>query len=114
MATRTQTRTSNRSSNSNRSSSSGSRSAQDRSAFSWGDNAGPLIGAALAGVALGFAANFGRKAVMQGMAATAGDWDEILAAEHDATLALFDKMLATDETQVFKRKILLTKLCYSL
>jgi len=114
MATRTQTRTSNRSSNSNRSSSSGSRSAQDRSAFSWGDNAGPLIGAALAGVAIGFAANFGRKALMQGMEAAAGDWDEILAAEHDMALAIFDKMLATDETQSFKRKMLLMKLTHAL
>ena len=26
----------------------------------------------------------------------AGDWDEILAAEHDMALAIFDKMLATD------------------
>jgi hemerythrin superfamily protein len=127
MATRTQSRPSNRSTSSSakrsRSSASASRSSgsasrssssESRSAFSWGDNAGPLIGAALAGVALGFAANFGRKAMMQGMAAAAGDWDEILAAEHDATLALFDKMLATDETQTFKRKMLLTKLCYSL
>jgi hemerythrin superfamily protein len=114
MATRTQTRTSNRSSNSNRSSSGDSRSTQDRSAFSWGDNAGPLIGAALAGVAIGFAANFGRKALMQGMEAAAGDWDEILAAEHDMALAIFDKMLATDETQTFKRKMLLMKLTHAL
>jgi hemerythrin superfamily protein len=114
MATRTQTRTSNRSSTSNRNSSSGSRSTQDRSAFSWGDNAGPLIGAALAGVAIGFAANLGRKALMQGMEAAAGDWDEILAAEHDMALAIFDKMLATDETQTFKRKMLLMKLTHAL
>jgi hemerythrin superfamily protein len=121
MATRTQSRTPNRSTSSKSrtrsrtaSSAGSSSSTESRSAFSWGDNAGPLLGAALAGVALGFAANFGRKAMMQGMAAAAGDWDEILAAEHDATLALFDKMLATDETQTFKRKMLLTKLCYSL
>jgi hemerythrin superfamily protein len=113
MATRTRTRTSNRSSNSNRSSSDSSGS-QNRSAFSWGDNAGPLIGAALAGVAIGFAANFGRKALMQGMEAAAGDWDEILTAEHDMALAIFDKMLATDETQTFKRKMLLMKLTHGL
>ncbi len=113
MATRTRTRTSNRSSNSNRSSSDSSGS-QNRSAFSWGDNAGPLIGAALAGVAIGFAANFGRKALMQGMEAAAGDWDEILTAEHDMALAIFDKMLATDETQTFKRKMLLMKLTHAL
>ena len=117
MAPRTQNRNSSRS-GSSRSKSSGSRSSesrsQDRSAFSWGDNAGPLIGAALAGVAIGFAANFGRKALMQGMEAAAGDWDEILAAEHDMALAIFDKMLATDETQTFKRKMLLMKLTHAL
>ena len=117
MATRTQSRSSNRTSNrnSNRSTSSDSgRESGSRSAFSWGENTGPLIGAALAGVAIGFAANFGRKALMQGMEAAAGDWDEILAAEHDLALAIFDKMLATDETQTFKRKMLLMKLTHAL
>ena len=117
MATRTQNRNSSRSSSS-RSRPSGNRSdssnSQNRSAFSWGDNAGPLLGAALAGVAIGFAANFGRKALMQGMEAAAGDWDEILAAEHDMALAVFDKMLATDATQTFKRKMLLMKLTHAL
>jgi hemerythrin superfamily protein len=98
MATRTQTRS----------------SSNNRSAFSWSDNAGPLLGAVLAGAALGVAANFGRKALIQGLEAQAGDWDEILAAEHDEALAIFDKMLATDETQTFKRKMLLTKLTYGL
>ena len=100
MATRTQNRSSTRNAS--------------RSAFSWSDNAAPLLGAALAGAAFGVAANFGRKAMMQGLAASAGDWDEILAAEHDAALALFDKMLATDETQTFKRKMLLMKLTHAL
>jgi len=115
MATRTRTRSNSRSSadrsdqNENRSSSSG-----NRSAFSWGDNAGPLLGAALAGVAIGVAANFGRKALMQGMEAATGDWDEMLAAEHDMALAIFDKMLATDESQTFKRKMLLMKLTHAL
>ena len=91
-----------------------SRSSSNRGAFSWSDNAGPLLGAALAGAALGVAANFGRKALIQGLEAQAGDWDEILSAEHDEALAVFDKMLATDETQTFKRKMLLTKLTYGL
>ena len=103
MATRTQ----NRSSSSNRSKS-------NRSAFSWGENAGPLLGAALAGAAIGLAANYGRKALMQGMEAAAGDWDDILIAEHKMTLAIFDTMLATDETQTFKRKMLLMKLTHAL
>ena len=115
MATRTGSRTSNRSSSSgeNRSSSS-NRSGSNRSAFSWSDNTGPLLGAALAGAAIGFAANYGRKALMQGMEAATGDWDEILAAEHDMALAIFDKMLATDQTQTFKRKMLFMKLCHAL
>jgi hemerythrin superfamily protein len=109
MPTRTQSRQSNRSTSSSSRSSSG-----NRSAFSWGDGAGPIIAAALGGAAIGFAANYGRKALMQGMEAAIGDWDEILAAEHDEALALFDKMLATDQTQTFKRKMLFMKLCHAL
>ena len=89
-------------------------STDNRSAFSWSDNSGPLLGAALAGAAIGFAANYGRKLLMQGMEAMAGDWDEILANEHDMALAIFDKMLATDATQTFKRKMLLMKLTHAL
>ena len=110
MPTRTQSRQSNRSS-SNRSSGSGG---NQRSAFSWGESAGPIIAAAMGGAAIGFAANYGRKALMQGMEASLGDWDEILTAEHDEALALFDKMLATDQTQTFKRKMLFMKLCHAL
>ena len=110
MVTRTQNRQSNRSS-SNR---SGSSDSDDRSAFSWGDNAGPILGAALAGAAVGFFANYGRKLLMQGMEAAAGDWDEILSAEHDEVLALLDKALATDSSQMFKRKMLLMKITHAL
>ena len=112
MATRTQNRSSNRATN--RSETNRRSNGNSRSAFSWGDNAGPLIGAALAGVVIGVAANFGRKALMQGLEAAAGDWDEILATEHEMTLAIFDKMLVTDETQTFKRKMLLMKLTHAL
>ena len=104
MATRTQSRASNRSSTNPSRGATTSRGNANRSAFSWGDGAGPMLAAALAGVAIGLAANYGRKALMQGMEAMAGDWDEILAAEHDMALAIFDKMLATDATQTFKRK----------
>jgi hemerythrin superfamily protein len=118
-------RTQSRSSSSNRAASSRSRtggngrsqsngSGSERSAFSWGDNAGPLLGAALAGAAIGFAANYGRKFLMQGLEATAGDWDDILAAEHEVALGIFDRMLATDETQTWKRSMLLMKLTHAL
>ena len=67
MATRTQSR-SNQSSTSSRrqprnsegefTSRRGNRGGSDNSsAFSWGEGAGPIIGAALAGAAIGFAAN---------------------------------------------------------
>jgi hemerythrin superfamily protein len=108
MPTRTQSRSS------NRSTSTRSSAASNRSAFSFGEGAAPVLGAALAGVAIGIAANFGRKAWIQGMESAAGDWDQILAAEHDAALGIFDKMLATDETQTFKRKMLLMKLTHAL
>jgi hemerythrin superfamily protein len=102
VATRSQSRSSSR------------RSSDRSSAFSWSEGPAPLLGAAIAGAAIGIAANFGRKALMQGMEAAAGDWDEILAAEHDVALAIFDKMLATDATQTFKRKMLLMKLTHAL
>jgi hemerythrin superfamily protein len=38
----------------------------------------------------------------------------MLAAEHEMALGIFDKMLATDETQTFKRKMLLMKLTHAL
>ena len=103
MATLTDNRTSSR----NRS--------DERSAFSWGNNnTGTLVGAALAGVAIGFAANYGRKFLMQSMSGVSGDWDEVLATEHEMTLAIFDKMLATDESQTWKRSMLLMKLTHAL
>jgi len=104
MATRTQNRQSNRSNS----------QGENRSAFSFSDNAGPIIAAAIGGAAIGFAANYGRKFLMQSMEASAGDWDEILATEHDVALGIFDKMLATDQTQTFKRKMLLMKLTNAL
>ena len=122
MATRTQNRSSNRSTT-NRSS-GGQSGGNDRqtsrssnregSAFSWGNNNGALVGAALAGAAIGLAANFGRKFLTQSLSGASGDWDEVLATEHDMALAIFDKMLATDETQTFKRKMLLMKLTHAL
>jgi hemerythrin superfamily protein len=128
MATRTQSRSSSSTRSGNRSSartangnsrsqertSESRRGSSERSAFSWSDNAGPLFGAALAGAAIGFAANYGRKFLMQGMESLAGDWAEILSAEHELALGIFDKMLATDETQTWKRSMLLMKLTHAL
>jgi len=120
MATRNESRTSNRNSSteSRRSSgetrSSGSNRSENRSAFSWGEGAGPIIAAALGGAAIGIAANYGRKFVTQAMTGVAGDWDEVLATEHKLTLAVFDKMLATDSSQTWKRSMILMQLTHML
>jgi hemerythrin superfamily protein len=119
MATRTQSRTSTRNSSTESPSSSGesrsnNRRSESRSAFSWGEGAGPIIAAALGGAAIGIAANYGRKFVTQAMTGIAGDWDEVLATEHKLTLAVFDKMLATDSTQTWKRSMLLMQLTHML
>ena len=54
MATRTQSRSSNRSTSGRGGS---SRASNNRSAFSWGEGAGPVIAAAIGGIAIGMAAN---------------------------------------------------------
>jgi hemerythrin superfamily protein len=105
MATRTRSRsTSSRSNNSNNG---------NGSAFRWG-SAGAIAGAALGGAALAIAANLGRKFAMQGMSAYKGNWADSLAAEHDAVLRIFDKMLATEGSQTMQRKMLLMKLGHAL
>ncbi len=85
-----------------------------KSAFSWSNNGPALIGAAFAGAAIGLAANLGRKFVTQAVSGISGDWDQVLATEHDMTLALFDKMLATDGSQTWKRGMLLMQLTHAL
>jgi hemerythrin superfamily protein len=108
MATKTESKQRNQSSRSRGGS-------NERSAFSWGGgNAGVLAGAALAGAAVGIAANFGRKFLMQMPASAAGDWFEALKAEHKATIALFDQIEATDDSQTTMRTALLMKLKYAL
>ena len=85
------------------------------SAFSWGNqDKSILLGAAVAGAAVGLAANIGRKFLVQGMSAAAGDWADALAAEHKMTLALFDKIEATDDDQTMMRSALLAKLKFAL
>jgi hemerythrin superfamily protein len=86
-------------------------------AFSWDNKqAGVLATAAIAGAAVGFAANLGRKFLMQTMpmGAHGEDWDEFLAAEHRAVLACFDKIEATEDHQTTIRAYHLTKLKHAL
>jgi hemerythrin superfamily protein len=62
----------------------------------------------------GAAGNLLRKAVVQGPTALAGNWSEALAAEHRATLAIFDKLEQTDDKATFRRGLLLTQLKHAL
>jgi hemerythrin superfamily protein len=87
-----------------------SRGGQD-SAFGWGNgNTGVIAGAALAGAAIGIAANVGRKLFVQFSSGATGDWLDALKTEHQMTLALFDKIEATEDSQTMLRAHLLAKL----
>jgi hemerythrin superfamily protein len=83
---------------------------EDRSGlFNWKTG-----GVLAAGAALAIGANIGRKLFVQGMSGAAGDWDDSLAAEHDAVTALFDKMLETDDSNTVIRRTLLAQIAHAL
>jgi hemerythrin superfamily protein len=71
------------------------------------------IGAA-AGLTVGLAANVVRKIFVQAPSFMAGEWDDALAAEHQATLKLFDQMEATEDAHKMRRGMLLTQIAHSL
>jgi iron-sulfur cluster repair protein YtfE (RIC family) len=75
---------------------------------------GTTVAAALGGLVVGLTANLGRKAVVQGMTKSAGEWDHALIAEHEATLLMFDRLQATSEANCSKRKFLLMQLKHAL
>lgn len=79
-----------------------------------GRNTGALVGAAVAGAAVGLAATMGRKLFVQFASGASGDWMESLKTEHQLTLALFDKLQATDDSQATMRSHLLAKIKYAL
>ncbi|WP_114227889.1 MULTISPECIES: hemerythrin domain-containing protein [Sphingomonas] len=93
---------------------------KDRSAFSFGDldasDVAPILGALAAGAAIGIGANWARKFLMQTSESMAAgnQWDEILKLEHKATLAKFDLLLATDDSETGKRTALVKALHYGL
>lgn len=94
---------------------SGNSSGSDKSTLSRaGGGAGVLAGAALAGAAIGIAANVGRKLFVQFAGAASGDWADALKAEHQLTRGIFDKIEATDDSQGMMRGQLLMKLKYAL
>lgn len=118
MATRNETRDRSRP-GSNKSSGNNNRSSSERSAFSFDrieDNAVPLLGALAAGAAIGIGANWARKFLQQKSESimAGGEWDEILKLEHKATLAKFDLLLATDDSDVAKRASLVKTIHYAL
>ena len=98
-----------------RSNNTTSSSSREDSAFGFGSgNTGVLVGAAIAGAAVGIAANVGRKLFVQFSSGATGDWFDALKTEHAMTLAIFDRIEATDDSQGLTRANLLTKLKYAL
>jgi iron-sulfur cluster repair protein YtfE (RIC family) len=79
-----------------------------------GSSFGVLAGTAAAGAALGVLAMLGRKAAVQAPIALAGNWDDALKAEHQATLKLFDAIEATGDGATAKRNMLLSHLKHAL
>jgi hemerythrin superfamily protein len=73
-----------------------------------------IAGAGAAGAALGVLAMLGRKVAVQAPTYLAGDWDQALAAEHKATLAVFDALQATSGNAKIKRSMLLANLKHML
>lgn len=115
MATSSDTKQNGSTTKQKKSSASGGIGRRGDSIFNWGEgSAGALAAAAAAGVAVGLAANLGRKLLVQSVSAASGDWVDALTAEHRATLAIFDKLEDTDDTQTSQRTALLMKLKYAL
>lgn len=77
-------------------------------------NASKVVTAAVGGLVVGLMANAGRKVVIQMMDSTYGAWDDILRAEHDATLLIFDKLQETGPDHPTKRSMLLLQLKHAL
>ena len=76
---------------------------RSRDSKGYGTGTGAIVGAAVAGAAVGVAATIGRKLFVQFASGAAGDWLEALKAEHQAALALLDKLQATDSSQTMIR-----------
>lgn len=73
-----------------------------------------VAGAAAVGIALGLAANIGRKLAVQAPSMATGDWLEALKVEHKLALGLLDKMMDTPSTAKAKRSTLLAQLKHAL
>lgn len=78
------------------------------------NRSGTLLIAGGAGLLLGLLANPLRKLAVQAPTMLKKDWDEALAAEHAATLALLDVIEATDEDDTARRAVHLAQLKHML
>jgi hemerythrin superfamily protein len=78
------------------------------------NGAGAMLAAGAAGLAVGLAANVARKLAVQSPTYFAGEWDDALKAEHEATLKVFDAIEATTEKNTTKRNLLLMNLKHML
>jgi hemerythrin superfamily protein len=115
MATKSESRGSSKSTSGGGSGSGSGSTRGNDNAFGWASgNTGVLVGAAMAGAAVGIAANVGRKLLVQFTSGATGDWLDALKTEHAMTLAIFDKIEATDDKQTMIRSHLLMKLKYAL
>lgn len=70
----------------------------------------PMLLAGGAGLLLGLLANPARKLAVQAPTMLKGAWDQALAAEHKATLAMIDVIEQTDASDTVRRSVLLTQL----
>lgn len=67
-----------------------------------------------AGIGLALLGKASRKLIIQGATASAGSWEEGLKKEHQAALALFDKLAETRDGEAGKRTMLLGRLKHML
>lgn len=77
------------------------------------DNSGVLLAGA-AGFGLGLLASVGRKAAIQAITASAGDWFEGLKAEHKLAMGIIETLEKTTDAETAKRKALLFSLQHAL
>lgn len=79
-----------------------------------GAGLGAVAGAAAFGLLAGLVADRGRKALVQGAEALAGDWFDVLKAEHLLVAELFEKLEATSEQETRKRALIFGKIKHAL
>ena len=88
---------------------------QARPAREQGSTTGRTIAIGVgAGIAAGLLANLVRKAAVQAPTVAAGSWDEALAAEHKAALAIFEALEKTTDRQAGRRSFLLMQLKHAI